>query len=122
MSFLLDENLALSYAKALRDIDIDAKHVIEVGLNQTKDEIIVDFARNNSMTIITFALDHTKIVAISGNHLPSVITFRVTQISLESFVSFFRNYYTTLQPAAEKGALITIDDNGIRIRELPIQK
>jgi len=81
MTFLLDENLALSYAEALHDIGINAIHVIDVGLHQTKDEDIVDFARNNKQVIITFDLDHTRIVAMSGNQLPSIITFRVMQFS-----------------------------------------
>lgn len=122
MTFLLDENLALSYAEGLRNRGLNAKHVIEVGLDQTKDELIIAFARTNNMAIITFDLDHTKIVALSGDNLPTIITFRVTHISIQSFLDFFNDYYTTLQPAIEKGALITIDDNGIRIKELPIKR
>jgi predicted nuclease of predicted toxin-antitoxin system len=122
MSFLLNENLALSYAQALRSMGLDAKHVIEVGLNQTKDERIIDFARTNGMAIIAFDLDHTKIVALFGNHVPTILTFRVTQITQESFVGFFEAHYPALQANIEKGALITIDDNGIRVRELPIGK
>ena len=122
MTFLLDENLALSYAEALHDIGIDAIHVIDVGLHQTKDEDIVDFARKNKQAIITFDLDHTRIVAMSGNQLASIITFRVMQFSKEILVNFFQEHYTTLLPALERGTLITVSDTSIRIKELPIQK
>lgn len=121
MRFLLDENLALSYAEGLRGIGFDAQHVIEVGLDQTKDEIIVAFARMQGMTIITFDLDHTKIVALSGDYLPSILTFRLTQISKAIFIQFFEDHFINLKSSIEKGALITIDDNGIRIRELPVK-
>lgn len=122
MNFLLDENLAHSYAEALRQEGFDANHVNEIGYNQTEDELIVDFARINNMVIITFDLDHTKIVATSGNNLPSILTFRVTQISKEIFLAFFREHYTTIQDALEKGALVTVDDNGIRIKPLPVKR
>jgi predicted nuclease of predicted toxin-antitoxin system len=122
MTLLLDENLALSYAEALRREGFAAKHVIKINYDQTKDELIVNFARTNNMVIVTFDLDHTKIVALSGGILPSVITFRLTQISQEILLAFFTKHYTTIQPALEKGALITVDDNGIRIRELPIRR
>jgi hypothetical protein len=59
---------------------------------------------------------------MSGNQLPSIITFRVMQFSKEILVSFFQEHYATLLPALERGALITVSDTSIRIKELPIQK
>jgi predicted nuclease of predicted toxin-antitoxin system len=120
MTFLVDENLALSFAEALRQIGIPATHVMEIGLNQTDDEVIVDYAKAHEMVIITFDLDLTRIVAMSRRDLPTVITFRLGQISQKRFVDFFQEYLPLLQPSIEKGALITVDDNGIRIKELPI--
>lgn len=40
MQFLVDENMALSYAKTLRSLAYKAAHVSEVGLTSTDDDIV----------------------------------------------------------------------------------
>lgn len=44
MRFLLDENLALSLARILREKGLDTSHVIEEGLGSFSDEDIVLWA------------------------------------------------------------------------------
>ena len=54
MRFIVDENLGLSYAQRLRDMGYDAVHVCEVGLGETDDQIIVEYAQSKGLIIITF--------------------------------------------------------------------
>ncbi len=77
MRFIVDENLGLSYAQRLRDTGYDAVHVCEVGLGETDDQIIVEYAQSKGLIIITFDLDFSRIVALGKLELPSVITFRL---------------------------------------------
>ncbi|MDX1942571.1 MAG: hypothetical protein SFU99_18545 [Saprospiraceae bacterium] len=49
---------------------------------------------------MSFLLDEN--LALSGDQLPSVITFRFTQISKEIFVQFFKDHYSTLKSSVEK--------------------
>lgn len=122
MQFLVDENMALSYAKTLRSLAYKAVHVSEVGLTSTDDDDIVVYAHEKDYTIITFDLDFTRIVALSQKPFPSIITFRVGEINVSEFEELIRIYLPDLINDIVKGALITIDSQGVRIKKLPIVK
>ena len=120
MRFLVDENMGLSYAKSLRTMGYEAVHVSEVGLTSTIDEDIVAYAYKNSYTVVTFDLDFTRIVALSQKTFPSIITFRMGEINVAEFEAHIRFYLPDIMSDILKGALITIDTQGVRIKKLPI--
>jgi predicted nuclease of predicted toxin-antitoxin system len=122
MRFLIDENLGLSYAKSLRAMGYEAAHVSEVNLTSTIDEDIVAYAINNDFIIITFDLDFTRIVALSQKVFPSIITFRMGEITVGEFEIQIIQYLPDLKEVILQGALVTIDNNGMRIKKLPFRK
>lgn len=122
MQFLVDENMALSYAKTLRSLSYKAVHVSEVGLTSTIDDEIVVYAHENGYAIITFDLDFTRIVALSQKSFPSIITFRLGEINVSEFEELIRIYLPDLINDIVNGVLITIDSQGVRIKKLPILK
>lgn len=121
MRFLLDENLPPSFANILRKIGFEARHVYDVGLGNVPDEEIVDFAKQNGDTIITNDFDFSRIMAISKHPLPSVITFRMP-LNFETFEEICTLNFRQFEAITNDGCLITIDENGIRIRNLPIYR
>ena len=122
MRFLFDENMPRSFPKILRKLGYEAIHVSDVGLTSTKDHIIVSFAEKTSDVMITFDLDFTTIVATENLPFPSVITFRLPELNQIDFEIIMSQHLESLLEALAKGALITINERGIRIRYLPVRK
>lgn len=122
MQFLVDENMALSYAKTLRSLGYVAVHVAEVDLTSTEDTDIVAYAIVNGYSIITFDLDFTRIVALSQKSFPSIITFRLGEINVFEFEEYMNLYIPDLINKIIEGSLITIDSQGVRVKKLPVKK
>ena len=121
MRFLFDENMPRSFPKILRELGYDAIHVSDVGLTSTKDRIIVSFAEKTGDVMITFDLDFTTIVATENLPFPSVITFRLPELNQIDFRIIMSQHLESLLIPLERGALITINERGIRIKYLPVR-
>ena len=122
MQFLVDENLACSCASAMRALGYEAVHVSEVGLTSTDDTEIVSYAVEHDYIIITFDLDFSRIVALSRQSFPSIITFRMGEISISTFRELILLHVPALELGLKQGVLVTIDPRGVRIQPLPIIK
>jgi len=108
MKFLVDENLPLSYGALLRSHGFDAAHIGEVGLTETDDTLIVDFAGKNGFVIITFDLDFSRIVALGGLVSPSVITFRMDVMTSDKFLDYMTSIIPKIDNALKEGCMITV--------------
>ena len=122
MQFLVDENLACSCASAMRALGYEAVHVSEVGLTSTDDTEIVSYAVEHDYIIITFDLDFSRIVALSRQSFPSIITFRMGEISISTFRELILLHVPAFELGLKQGVLVTIDPRGVRIQPLPIIK
>jgi predicted nuclease of predicted toxin-antitoxin system len=122
MTFLLDENISPFLCIGLNEIGFKTRHVKEVGLLSTKDEVIFGFAQQSGEIIITHDLDYSRIHALSGAHKPSVILFRIEPVTSEIILDFLRTNLTQLKDDLEKGVFVVVEKDQIRIRELPIKK
>jgi predicted nuclease of predicted toxin-antitoxin system len=122
MKFLLDENLPPSLAIKLKSIGYVARHIQEIGYNNTSDIKITDFAESSGEIILTHDTDFGTILALSGREKPSVILFRWQVITVQNMFEFLEKYLPELEIELFKGSLILVDENKIRIRSLPLQK
>lgn len=120
MNLLLDENLIPGFAIILQELGYSARHVYDVDLDQTPDEEIISFARSSGETILTNDLDFSRIMALSRERFPSIITFRLGALNPALFREIVQHNFDQLIEPAEEGNLITIDEGGIRIRKLPL--
>jgi predicted nuclease of predicted toxin-antitoxin system len=120
MKFLIDENLPPSFCAVLRQLGYQARHVNEVDLDNVPDEMIVLYAEKSGETIITNDLDFSRIMAKSGARLPSIVTFRLSALNLHIFEEICALNFERFSTAVDEGALISIDENSIRIRKLPV--
>ena len=118
--YLLDENLPPSFCLILRNLGFEARHVYDVGLDNVPDETIVEFAKHSGETIITNDLDFSRIIAISGKPQPSIITFRLAVLNSEIFEEIVALNFQQFPTLLIEGCIIVIDENGIRVRKLPI--
>jgi len=122
MNFLLDENISPSLCFVLKQLGYEARHVKEIGLNAAKDDVIFDFAGHSGEIIITHDLDYSRIHALSGADRPSVILIRIEPVSNELISDFLKNNIAQLKTDLEKGVFVVVENDYIRLRELPIKK
>jgi predicted nuclease of predicted toxin-antitoxin system len=121
MKFLLDMGLAQTTAAFLRSQGYDALHVREQGLQQAKDDEIVGKARREKRVIVTHDLDFGRLIALSQRQLPSVITLRLENMQPANVNRQLREVLARFSPELEKGALVSVNEQAIRVRSLPIE-
>lgn len=81
---------------------------------------IIDLAERLNASILTQDLDFSALVAKSGKVSPSVISLRVSNVSPHRITSLLLSLLPMIQKELEQGAIISVDDAGIRIRLLPV--
>ncbi|MBK7872019.1 MAG: DUF5615 family PIN-like protein [Saprospiraceae bacterium] len=99
-----------------------ARHVVEVGLLNTDDLDILLFAENSGEVILTHDTDYGTLLALHQKERPSVILFRLEHLHKEILFDLLKNNLPTIQEDLEKGAIVVVEEVGIRIRKLPIRK
>lgn len=104
----------------LRDHGYEALHVRDEGMQRADDEIILAKARSEGRILLTLDLDFGYLMAISGAALPSVILFRLGNESADVVTQRLEDVLACCQADLLSGALVTVDDDSIRVRQLPI--
>lgn len=122
MKFLIDMGLGRSTASFLRLQGHDALHLRDQGLQRLSDTLIVDKAVSEGRTILTHDLDFGRLVAMSRQNLPSVITFRLTDMRAHNVNNQLQVILDRFVEELESGALVSVTDQAIRIRRLPVGK
>ena len=120
MKFLLDMGLAQSTAHQLCTNGHDAVHLRDQGLQRLHDHSIVEKAIAEGRVILTHDLDFGRIVALSHNRVPSVITFRLADMLAATVNRYLDDILSRFAARLEQGALISVTDQAIRVRELPV--
>jgi predicted nuclease of predicted toxin-antitoxin system len=77
VKLLLDQGLPRSAASILRQKQIEATHVGELDMASASDQRIIDYARENSFSIVTLDADFHALLAVARAAGPSVIRIRV---------------------------------------------
>ena len=122
MKFLLNENIPPSLVGYLRSEGYDSIHSINAGLSGKKDEEVIHYASANDYIIITHDLDYGRIISLSGEAKPSVITFRQKSISPEIITESLMITLPQIKEILQMGALVSIDQQLIRYRLLPFKR
>jgi len=104
----------------LRDHDHEALHVREEGMQKADDESILAKARAEERILLTLDLDFGYLMAISGADLPSVIIFRLGNETADVITRRLEEVLYCCEADLLSGALVTVDDDSIRVRQLPI--
>jgi len=120
MRFLGDMGISPRTIALLREQGYDANYLIEENLEKMTDPNILDKARQEERILLTVDLDFAQLLAISGESLPSVILFRLGNVSREvvnrHLLAILNDYATELT----NGVIISVSDASIRLRYLPI--
>jgi predicted nuclease of predicted toxin-antitoxin system len=85
------------------------------------DRQILQLAERLEATILTQDLDFSALVAKSGKTFPSVVSLRVGNASPQRVSRLLLTLLPTVEGELQEGAIISVDDEGVRIRLLPIK-
>lgn len=120
MKLLLDMGLAQKTAAFLREHGFDAVHLRDQQLQRLPDAQIVQKALAEERIILTHDLDFSQIVALSHSQYPSVITFRLANMSAPNVNHYLYEVLERFDAELTGGALISVTEQAIRVRQLPI--
>lgn len=104
----------------LRDQGYDAAHLLDEGLHRLSEHEVLLKARREQRVVLTMDLDFGYLLAVSRARLPSVVIFRVTDERSEFLNGRLAEILGSCQEALRSGAVLSVGDESIRIRRLPI--
>ncbi len=120
MHLLLDQGLPRSAAELLRQAGVDAIHVGEIGMAAAKDSEILEHAKNEGRAVVTLDADFHALLALSSASQPSVIRIRMEGLKGDTCAALVQAVIAQCQQDIQAGSVITVQDQRIRIRRLPI--
>ncbi len=81
---------------------------------------ILEFARTENWVVLTQALDFSMLVALSRYSQPSLITLRLSSAKPDIVTQKLLDVLPQIEEALQEVSAITIQDDSIRIRKLPV--
>ncbi|MFO7778564.1 MAG: DUF5615 family PIN-like protein [Nitriliruptoraceae bacterium] len=121
MRLLIDENLSPRVARLLREAGHDAAHVVEVGLDNTDDAVILSAAADDARIIVTADTDFGALLAARGTASPSVVMLRSSDhLTPDEQAHLVAVVLTRVRGELEGGAIASVTPDRIRLRSLPI--
>mgnify|MGYP001793325607 FL=1 len=95
--------------------------VVEIFPASASDLQILEFAREEERVIVSQDLDFSMLLAVGGYNQPSLITLRLSFTDPEVVTAKILQALPQIEEILTQGAAVTIEDNNIRIRKLPIK-
>jgi predicted nuclease of predicted toxin-antitoxin system len=120
MRLLLDQGLPRSAAQLLRDGRHDAVHTGQCGLATSSDAAILEHARDQAQVVVTLDADFHALMALSKATAPSVIRIRIEGLDSTELAELLRAVLERVGEDLQVGALVSVTENQIRVRRLPV--
>jgi predicted nuclease of predicted toxin-antitoxin system len=122
MKFLADMGISPRSAVFLRNLGHDAIHLHDAGLDRLSDASILSKALDEGRVIHTHDLDFGDLMAASEASLPSVIIFRLRNMSADHVNRYLEIVLANYQDRLVAGVVMSVTEREIRTRSLPIGK
>lgn len=119
--YLADIHISPLTVEALQAAGCTIRRVSQILSPRAKDSEIVTLARMEDWVIPTQDLDFSALVAKSGETRPSVISLRLVNASPTRVTQLLLTILPSLQKELAQGAIISVDEGGIRVRMLPVE-
>lgn len=122
MKLLVDMNLSPSWVDRLGRHGFQAVHWSTLGAATAPDVEILAWANEHAFVLITNDLDFSAILAASSGASPSVVQIRTQDLLSDGVVSIVASALEAHREDIERGALLSIDEAGTRVRVLPLRR
>ncbi len=90
MKLLFDQNISYRLIKLINDLFPESKQVRELGLENSTDSEIFEYAKRNDYAIVTFDSDFCDLNIIKG-YPPKIIWIRTGNTTTKNLENLFRN-------------------------------
>ena len=120
MRLFLDQGLPRSAVGHLLQQGIASTHAGEAGLTTASDAAILDQCRKEGWIVVTLDADFHALLALSGATVPSVIRIRIEGLRGEALAILLAKVLEACEKDLTEGAMISVTENGIRVRRLPL--
>lgn len=120
MKLLLDQGLPLSAALELRRAGWTVEHIAELGMSRATDSEIIAYAKKSEFVCITLDADFHALLAIQSATRPSVVRIRKEGLKGPDLAQLINRIWPKIESSLLLGAMVTVSDQAIRIRRLPI--
>jgi predicted nuclease of predicted toxin-antitoxin system len=121
MKLLVDMNLSPQLVSFLATSGIEATHWSKVGVDNAPDPEITACARAKELVVLTQDLDFRAILAVTQGLKPSVVQIRSEDLDFTAIGGQVVAAVLQMTEELEKGALLSIDPNRVRLRLLPLE-
>jgi predicted nuclease of predicted toxin-antitoxin system len=119
---LIDESLQHDLAGVLSGHGHDAVHVADVGLQGAPDVGILTKAAADDRVVVTADTDFGTLLALSGASGPSVVLLRRSGRRVPERVRIVLTVLDLVKDQLTTGAVVTVDNERVRIRPLPVNR
>lgn len=120
MRFLADMGVSLRVVAWLRAEGHDVVHLRDQGLQRLPNGEIFTKASAEQRIILTFDLDFSELLALSGDKNVSVVLFRLRDATTEFVIRRLQTVLIVSSEALQKGAIVVVEDSRHRVRRLPV--
>ncbi|PWB82048.1 MAG: hypothetical protein C3F08_00655 [Candidatus Methylomirabilota bacterium] len=120
LQYLADIHISPLTVEALRVAGYTIQRIAHVLSPRARDSEIVALARLEGWVILTQDLDFSALVAKSGDTRPSVVSLRLDNASPARVTQLLLSVLPDLGNELTRGAIVSVDEGGIRIRMLPV--
>jgi len=121
VKLLVDMNLSPSWVDRLAGHGFEAVHWFTIGAATAPDVEILTWANEHEFVLITNDLDFSAILAASAGASPSVVQIRTQDLLSDEAVSTVARALEAHREDIERGALLSINEGGTRVRMLPLK-
>ncbi len=120
LRFLADMNISPATVNELRRAGWDIFRVSDQLAPRTSDEEIL-VRTSQREVVISHDLDFSSLLALAGHRSPSLITLRLSSADPVITATRLKEAVQASEALLANGCVVTVDDQTIRVRELPIE-
>ena len=121
MNLLVDMNLSPSWVDRRARHGFEAVHWSTFGAATAPDVEILTWANEHRFVVITNDFDFSAILAASSGATPSVVQIRTQDLLSDEVARIVAKAINAHREDVERGALLSIDEAGTRLRMLPLR-
>lgn len=121
MKLILDMNLSPIWVGVLVKAGISSVHWSTLGAFDASDVTIMSYAREHDYVVLSHDLDFSAILAATNGDKPSVVQIRSDDLNPANIGPQVILALNQMSAELEKGALVVVEPERIRLRVLPLR-